>query len=199
MRCKYPERDLGQRLDGTICRYMGKPVYVRYRERGELHLYSLASGGRELERTIDPNDPEFDISTVPLGYMQDTTETVVYVSRRPARIYKQGVSVDSLLFTPMSGSRLSHTWVQQSFYNMVIDDYPPLRESINRLSRSEKNLEVAVGRDLALKSKGGIVFVHFKGMEVGFIIPQTNTVSIPSGELAWVVSKHLSGFDWEVN
>jgi hypothetical protein len=201
MRCKYPERDLSQRLDMTVCRYDGHPYYVRYRERGQLQLYDLKSGGKKLALTIDPNDEKFNISTVPLGYVQTSPDSVAYLSRRPNRVYKQGIHSDALntrFLTPEY--RHSFSMISEAFENMVLGQYPRLQDALEVLRRSEIDKEIAIDRNIALKVIASLKLIHvyYKGEVSGWIIPDTSIVVIPSSEMAWVVSKHFEGFSWEV-
>lgn len=204
MRCKFPERDLSQRLDSTVCRYKGFPYWVRCVNRGVISLYSLSSGGKKCLYEINPSDIDFDISTVPLGYVQITQDIVVYMSRRPNRLYKQGLSADacSYKFTPGNNFKVNATFFNQAFEKMVCGEYPDLRDVLHNLRKSEVEKEVAISRDIALKYNPNlkIIVIYFKGEdnEVGWIVPDTNIVIVPSSEKGWVVSNHLLGFSWEI-
>lgn len=204
MRCKYPEKDLAQRLDGTICRYDDFPYYVRYQARGTLHLYSLQSNGKKLALEVNPHDERLDISTVPLGFCQASENVVTYLSRRPNRLYKQGISSDSLSMRWIGSQKVNFTYICGAFENMVMDKYPDLNDTLKVLRKSEVEKEVAISRDTALKWNPSLklTFVYYKGTsqedEVGWIIPDTNIIVIPSSEKAWIVSKFLSYFSWEI-
>lgn len=203
MKCKFSERDISQRLDATVCRYRGHPYYVRYRDRNLLTLYTLDSGGKKEYLSIHPNDEDFDISTVPLGYMQFDPNTVVYLSRKPSRMWKQGLSPDGLQIVFHNANIVRYanvTMLCSAFQNMVLDVYPSLNEALSELRRSEKDKEIAISRDIALKININLklIYVYYKTEEVGWIVPDTNIVMVPSSEMAWIVSKHLNGFTWEV-
>lgn len=206
MKCKFPDRDLSQRLDSTVCRYQGQPVWVRYHDVQTLALYSLASGGKKLITNIRSDHPDFDISSVPLGFVQITDSLVGYFTRRPNRIYKQGLSADSVgvkyisrdpkLLAGGHGMLLT-----QAFENMVNNNYPSLDKAMYDLRRSDKEREIAISRDIALSVNPNLklVYVHYKAeKDVGWIPPDTNIVIIPSSEEAWIISKYLSSFAWEV-
>lgn len=204
MRCKFPERDLAQRLDATICRFRGLPVYVRVTGRG-LTLYSLPSGGKKALYEIRADDPEFDISTIPLGYVQIAPDIVVYTSRRPQRLYKQGLASESISwkFTNNNNNhRVPINFFNVAFENMVLGAYPDLRDALHILRKSDTEKEVAISRDIALKYNPNlkIISVYFKGedAEVGWIVPDTNIVIVPSSEKGWIVSQNLVGFSWEI-
>lgn len=205
MRCKYPDKDLSQRLDHSICRYKGDPVYIRYAGTGTLFGYDLtnkADSGNPKYK-IDANDPNFDISTIPMGYFQASKNTVMYVSRKPGRIYKQGVNSDSLVCISLNKAG-NREWdgsiYTAAFRDMILDKYPPLHASIKRMRVSTNRLEIAVTRDIAIEwvPELLIIQVYFKNELIGFLPQDTMTVIIPSTEKAWVMTKYLSELDWEV-
>lgn len=201
MRCKYPDRDLSQRLDQTICRYENFPYFIRYAGAGTLHLYYLTKRGGDPVRTIDATDQKFDVSSVPLGYFQVTANRVAYATRRPHRMYKQGLSPDSVTMSYLPGSQAMMAGLYcQGMEDMILGKYPDLDRAMRFLRESSQDTEIAISRDTALKwnSNLKLIFVYFKGDEVGWIAPGTNTVIVKSYELGWVVSVHLSGFKWEV-
>ena len=61
-------------------------------------LYTLKDHGNMVEQ-IDANDPDLDISSIPLGYMEGQKWNVAYyISRAPYRRQKQGVSSENTRF-----------------------------------------------------------------------------------------------------
>lgn len=202
MRCKIPDRDLQARLDSTICRYRGLPYYVRYAGPGLLNLYALqkVNNRHDADFVINSNDPDFDISTIPMGYVQYTNTLVYYVSRRPQRMYKQGVSADALSFTDLRGGIVSGSAFSKQFENMVMGNYSSLNQVQKAFKDAEVDMELAISRDCALKlnHKIRIVSVFFKNDEVGWMQEGTDTVIVPSSEKGWLVSRYLSQFNWRV-
>ena len=201
MRCKYPNRDLVQRLDTSVCRYDGRAVYVRYAGDGDLlnlwYLPTNRKGASDL--TIHAR---FDISTVPMGYMQIDNVSVAYALRRPGRIYKQGVSYDNVHFNMIDGKHVNYnpSIYEDGFKCMVEDKYPALKTVMSTMRKSSLAMQTAVSRDIALAWDPAmrLIYVYYKTDQVGFIVDNTNTVIIPSSEKAWVVSKFLYGLDWEI-
>lgn len=201
MRCKYPERDLSQRLDQTICRYKGAPFYVRYNNQRQFRLYKLSEIKTQKYIDIFADDPDFDISTIPLGYFNYDLNYVSYVRRIPQRIYKQGVTVDSLRFCDLNDKPIALNPYIPSFEEMVMDIYPSLPKIFKDIEKEiDRPIEKAVSRNIALKliPKIRIIEVFFKTEKVGWINEGTNTVIVTAPEKGWIVSKYLSGFDWKV-
>lgn len=204
MRCKFANRDLIQRLDSSICRYRGRAVFVRYGGAEDLmNIWYLPSSRKgAADETIHANNEQFDISTVPLGYMQEGKDVVNYACRRPGRIYKQGVSYDNLHFYQINGKGVmsNPSIYDQGFKDMVEDNYPSLKEVMASIRKSTTKKEVAISRDIALQWDPTLrlIYVYYKTDQVGFIIDGSNTVIVPSSEKAWVVSKFLSLLSWEV-
>lgn len=202
MRCKFASTDLSQRLNDTICRYKGIPYQVKYEGGDELALRSLIPP-RGIMEIIKSDNIFFDISTVPLGYVQVTPDRVAYISRKPARIYKQGLSQESVFCDYLDTNLqkgLSFSIFSEPMHNMIIDKYPNLNTVLSMLASKEKPTEIAISRDVALKSNPDlhITYVCYKNNEIGFIVNGTKKVIIPNGGMAWVISKYLSSFTWEV-
>lgn len=205
MRCKFPPNDLSARLDSSICRYKGRPVFIRFDGGNSLRLYSVKDANKSGKSLgiIDAGDEFLDVSTVPLGYMQ-VGDGVVYLTRRPVRRFKQGVDGESLSPKFIPGSPVINTGYHifsPSFEDMVLDNYPPLEVTLERFRTATVDLEIAVSRDIALRyhHKVRVTFVYFKGEEVGVIPPDSQTVMVPKSDNAWIISKYLSRFQWKVS
>lgn len=206
MRCRYPDKDLSQRLDSTICRYEGIPVFVRYAGRNALSLYTVDQPNKKAIKEIAADDPLFDISAVPLGYVQYSARQVAHLSRRANRIYKQGLSADvvncDLLVRtgtePIIGT--SSVLYSKAFEESVLGMFTGLDDAIRQLRDGDVTAAKAISRDVALKFNQELkmIVVYYKGSEVGWIPPGTREVIVPSTDKGWVVSRFLSGFTWEV-
>lgn len=211
MRCRIPEVDLGQKLHDTICRWKDQPVWVKIRD-GQIHLYKLPGGGEFLTE-IKREDPLFDISNVPLGYVNSATkgERVYYTTRIPIRRTKQGLSNQNLKVSSLpklvSGKLVGGLNVMMSngFVDMVNNKYPPLEDAMKllRTNLAEHGLEgqIAIRRDIAMSiDKAGIIFVYYKNDYIGWIQPDKFIVHVISNGVSWVVSKYLSHIlGWEVD
>jgi hypothetical protein len=203
MKCKIPERDLQARLDNTVCRYRGVPYTVRCVGANQLNLAPL---DKDYPPTvIYANDEEFDISSVPLGFVQINKNQVCYISRRPARIYKQGLSPESVIIEYISkDARINNEGrfniFTKPFSDMVLEKYPPLLEVLKGLPTIDVPIEVAVSRDVALQYDPvlKISYVYYKIDKVGFIMNGTKKVIVPTSEKAWVITNYLYELEWEV-
>lgn len=91
------QEDARMRLQGTVCRYKGKPTYI-----GEINADLIATvyplravlTKKEGERINVSTDPDLDISSPPLGYINTDpkSNSIIYFSRRADRQQKQGMS-----------------------------------------------------------------------------------------------------------
>lgn len=197
MRCKIPDRDLQARLDRTFCLYEGRPYYIIV-DVPYINLHDIPS--QNFYKTIKSNDPLFDISTIPLGYMQYSPERVVYLSRTPGRIFKQGVNLDNLknyfLDPTVRGGKIDVFC--KEFVSLIEGKYPLVTDALQLLQEDKTYREIAVSRDIALVRNDLIIIVYFKNKQVGWIPPNQQIVIVPSTDNAWVISRYLSELKWEV-
>lgn len=203
MKCKYPDRDLSQRLDSSVCRYKGIPYFVRYAGKNTLTLYDLCHPNEKAVMEIKSNDPYFDISTIPLGYYQVEKNRVVYITRRPYRRYKQGIDADMLnMFSLRENRSLGHAFsiFHPGFRDMIMGDYPSVENALRDLRNSKVKMEMAISREAALEwvPELRVIHVFYKNTLVGWIPEGSRTVIVPNGEMAWIVSQNLSSFSWKV-
>lgn len=209
MRCKIPSADLSLKLNDSICRYKGEPVYIRV-DGSSLLLYHVTQTHDPFVK-IKASDPDFDISGVPLGYVQVKGD-VVYLTRTPVRKTKQGMDVRSTIIRRVTDNSIisrgnnSHYVFSQGFVDMVANKYPDLNDSIKMIrgkyARDEKCLaQVAISRDIAMWiNEMGIINIHYKGEFVGWVEPNGDVVHVPSGGKGWVVSRFLSSvFSWKID
>ena len=198
MRCKFLEQDYEQRLNGGLVFFKKKPVLV-HATLGRIDLYGFPDNERIA--TVLPNDENLDISAPRLGYV-NISSRAVYVYRRPLRQYKQSLTVGSLTtFTPMArgGANINDIFNTKQFAEMLVNKYPPLDAAIKFLS-TKNGRGMAISRNVALvRDSYGFVHVFFKMEEVGIIEDLSKRViTVPNSTMAKVVSKCLSGFDWEI-
>ena len=217
MRCRIPSRDLSLKLNDTVCRYKKEPVWVKVID-SLLYLYKLnevSTTGRYFA-TIKSTDPDLDVASVPLGYLQGEGQNrwrVYYLSRIPIRKVKQGLPVSAIRVMAVGedeNARSSKIHVgmvhSTTFSNMVKNEYPRLPDSMKALrglySKDPSQIyQIAVSRDIALEiNQMGIINVHYKRNFVGWIQPDKSTVHVPKSDLSWVISQFLSShLDWVVD
>lgn len=210
MHCKYLPQDLNARLNNSICRYEGVPYQVMVEEGARLSLYNLGSGERF--KRIDFDDPLFDISTPPLGYVNFRVGTL-YLVRTPVRRYKQGIDIGNTAWfelpeTKFERQKRQHRGERYQSRNgnlfsvevkdMILGNYRPLREVIESL-RGGQFVSRAISREVAFKIDAvGLMSVFFKNELVGHVFPGRNVISVPTSEKAWIVSAHIEGIGMEV-
>jgi hypothetical protein len=213
MKCRIPDADLGQKINDTVCRYKGQPVYVRTGDKGKsITLFKLDETDK-LVATITKDDVNFDIASIALGYVNgERTLRALYVSRLPLRRTKQGIDPRALKISAIPGSgagaapNSTSIIFSKSFIEMVNNTYPSVEEALPALraalAKDGTTGSIAVSKDIAISiDKMGIVRVHYKNEYVGWIQPNKFLVHVPSDSgLSWVISKYLSHvLGWQID
>lgn len=112
------------RVSDTIITHNGKPFYV-YEIRADLNAY-----GYYLNQTPDDSIlvqcQEIDLTPVRLGYAN--ADQVVYVSRIPARRYKQGLRRDCVNKVKMGGAGYGHNLSDITLFELIMGVYPPFKD-----------------------------------------------------------------------
>ena len=218
--CLYrTHKDLADRLDGTICRYKGEPVYISV-DDDTLNLWkvsglSLQSGLGECFASVSAEDPDLDISAIEACYLNvkfhdalvkrgyPPTTKVYYLTRNTVKNWKQGLSLSHCIFMNLDGKQVTQYNLPSALgYNLspihdaVVGNYPSYATAMNILSDGESEMGLAISRDIALfKTKVGVVFVYYRTDAVGWIQPGTNKLNLVDGDLGWVASRYLSSLD----
>lgn len=202
MPCRYTTgKDLSDRLDGTICMYKGQPVLVSYYSETELILHHPVTNMKL--HVIHPADEDFDISSQELGYINlddGGKNLVLYINRLHHKRWKQGLTYGSLSYQDIrdkvvypNHTPIEHVIRSQGFYDMLTDNYPTIQQAL------EEYEVCAISKSVALeKTPSGVIQVFFKNQNVGYLLPGTNRVCVPSNDMGWIVSKFLQQFSWEV-
>lgn len=206
MRNKYKGQDVKNRLTNTIIRWKNSPVICKTTDDGTvLNLYSLKNRSALLA-SVDPDDPDIDISSITLGYVQFGGEynCAVYIRRLPRRIYKQGIDVNYLEYIPLSQRfTKNNVDVGQMFTNSVYDSLCDVFPSFNRalLSITKSGFEsVALSKDVAIIRDKGTLKFHLKGSEIGFSnMSEPKDIVIAKNEASWVYKSILSNIDNNFN
>lgn len=210
MRCKIPTKDLGLKLNDTICRYDGEPVYIRTTD-GRLCLYRLTDTNTYFT-VIKGTDEKLDVSSPALGYTQYRNK-VYYLSRVPVRRTKQGLATNAISLTPLGAQdnpygkgMATQVVFQQGFIDMVVGKYPTLENAMKALradhaKNPKESSQIAISRSIALEINAvGIINVYYKEMFVGWIQPNRMTVHVPRSDMSWIISKYLGHeLSWEVD
>jgi hypothetical protein len=200
--CNIAPPDLEARLHGTTCLYQDYPYLItidsaRVPERVRLHDCVT----QEFVKAIRPDDPEFDVATPPLGYIQVKKDRICYCERLPYRQFKQGVVYQVLGFKYyMEQFRLKMN--SEAFRNTMARVYPPFKEIVSAVIKSKVYAEYALSNDCALSvSAEGVIKVFFKHEEVAFSTiaefkKSKPIVHINPNARAWIIERYLSQFDW---
>lgn len=215
MPCLYSSaKDLTDRLHGTVCFYDGEPVTVLTSGMDDnLKLMKLAKPG-ELVKTIKPDDPLFDISSPPLGYLnyKRSSNNVLYMARTIGKRYKQGVNSGCCTLESISGVsspfNIVHVWGSSGFEEMLTGVYPEIEQAFDILEQKKyvqndgsiiEYNEVAISRSVALKrEESGITLVYMRMKNVGYILPEESTIFVPNSEIGWIITRELKGFGFKV-
>lgn len=198
MRCLYnTERDLIDRLHGTLCRYGGKVRYVSVEGKTRLILCDPVTHKR-LE-TIKPDDPEFDISSPEIGYFNHEFQgenSVLFIQRHPYRRYRQGLYGECCSIREIDGttsSKFSPVSLMNSkgLIDSIEGTFPSFFHATRFLSTVRKG-EIAISRNIAFKKfESGVTFVYCEKEDIGFILPNGSTVMYAQSDTSWVLDQVL--------
>lgn len=114
--------DIRMRLEGTLVRYKGQPVYIEQAFETDSTASGFCVEGYFLRSRkpfrADPNSSLMDSRAFSLGYI-NTGSCAKYLKRKPLRHYKQGLT------TYTSGAKE----LNKMFNNLVLGLYPSLFEA----------------------------------------------------------------------
>jgi hypothetical protein len=202
MHCKYLDQDFEQRMNGGVAYYDGKPVIVGA-SRG---LITIVDFPEQINsRNIRKDDEKLDLTSPSLGYVNFKNHAY-YVYRKPERKYKQTLTYGSVgLYDPSSNKPVTER-AEALFYSkemaaMFAGIYPKVGDVLKVLGSDLNKVKArAIDRDVCIaKDSYGILRVYYKFDEVGHINVGETIVRVPHTELAWVVSKYLKVFGWQVD
>lgn len=199
MKCPWDSpNDIQRYLSGSVVRYEGHPYYVTFDGISTFSLYELTDQVNR-KMSIKYDDPDLDVDSPELGYYMDGGR-VLRLERQPQKQYSQGLTKNNTSVFTLDGKNYpsyKHPLLCQGVANMLLGVYPSLDEAFAIL---ETKKEVALSRDVAMNSngKGYPYTVFFKGETVGFVMPNTRKVVVPNTSKAWIVSRFLAEFTWEI-
>lgn len=201
MRCLYDtERDLVDRLHNTICRYKGKACLVSVMSRVELVLTDPTNGKRI--EVIKPSDPDFDISSPEIGYVNyrnSKGENIVYfLERNPNRKYRQGLYAEACTVWSISGqlcqiggSETVRLFKSQGLVDCIEGKYPTFREALMSIRMGSLD-PIAISRDIALDPmRCGVTIIYCHGNDIGYIPLGSTTIEMREDDTAWVMRRML--------
>ena len=206
MLCKYNARDYQQRLGGGIIFYDGAPFVVTETYDNYFTLQSLKNYPRSERVQVDATSNLLDLSRQPLGYI-NFKGNAYYLLQDPNRQYKQSLSASGLHAFDVTNRKnlpggnvtISSALFSTPGYNMLMGIYPTLESSFDKLEKKSVT-SVGISRNVAIAIDSlKIKRVFYKQVEVGYTTPDLgNKIIIPSDEYAYIISRFLRNFSWEV-
>lgn len=179
--------DVRMRLHDSFLRYKNNHYYALHPGQEDrttlLQLCDVPT--KKPVITIDANDPELDVTSPPLGYVQyPKWNGCVFMSRIPFRRQKQGVSHDSVSvynvwdMREMMGSRVYfHTEFFLSNLNGVFPTYDGVLASIHK--SKETDIARAFDRSFCiLYKKDKETLLQYNGTNIGTIDISSKLVTL---------------------
>jgi hypothetical protein len=204
MRNKYKGEDVKARLGSTVIRWKNHPYFCEVDGGGLIHLFNL-DGMSTVVAQIEPDDPDLDISSLTLGYVNighPDYKCAIYLKREAYRQYKQGVDLGKLTQVVLRQGWGPIGWQHlrcKSLVDCVMGNYPSYQEAVDLITKM-KHYSVAVSRDVALKKEGEQLKVFLKDTEVGYVNLKDRTkVYVPDTDTSMFAVFFLSEIKgWEI-
>ena len=160
--------------------------------------------GRRTEHRVVHDDPELDISSLDLGYVniQNPVACAVYLARTGARRYKQGIDLNALSYAVLVPPGLSfgvsgEMMFCQGFLDAYEGKYPSLKEAIKLIGAGARS--VALSTDVAVMRDKDLFKVFIKGDEVGWMKAGTTIVNVPKTDTSWLSTYFLERIEgWKI-
>lgn len=198
------EADIKMRLDNCMLRYKSRPVWINQVPGDLTKIYCKDLISDELYGPLDPSDPDLDLESPPLGYVNGGWKYkgdryLFHLSRMPSRTQKQGPerrncnSISEDYNEDRMPNRASrdrfHSYFDKGVANTVINNFPDTEECFELIRKENRN-GAAFHRKYAIVPNLGDVNKPFKlkfmTMPIGFcfkdsrskeclLLPQYNT------------------------
>lgn len=157
------EEDVKLRLHNSLVRKGEHPVYVQAVDSKEVVTIHNVFTGRK-ERV---NVEELNLSPVPLGYVV-SEDVVYYVTRKPTRRYKQGLTSDNMVVKEVLRNRHTRLPINdKGLCNAVMGIYPSIEEAFQGCRNGEDI--VPFSREWAVANYKDDLCVLHKGDVVGYV------------------------------
>jgi len=154
-------------LSGTVVRLDGTPVYIRQVEPldsgGITARYRVLGEDNNRNRTLA--DGGWDLTPVPLGYINLGRDGCYYLIRTPGRRYHQGLHGDSLCSLRNGRVTVFGFPDMALLSRTILGEYPTYQEVYDAVTHGSQ--PKAFTRTLALNGGGHITLEH-RGTEVGY-------------------------------
>lgn len=165
--------DVSMRLDATICRYKGIPVYLRHYEALTLMAYDMQHPGSTNEVKVQANDTELDIESPPCGYFMSGNK-LLFLERLTLRRQHQGLSsrnttikVDTMDEFPTASGTLDRAEYWPGIRDSILGIFPSFETSIAAVRESPKIYRALSRRYAIGQNATGTVVLRYCGRTIG--------------------------------
>jgi hypothetical protein len=161
-------QDVALYLDGTLCLWDGKPVYVDVGGGTGGKIWVHYCGNRGVKDLVEYTDPRFDYRSLQLGYMQ-VEHRAYYVERLPWRKTKQGVAYENTFGRSPCGNQIhvGDYLMTAAMRDCVLGQHMTEEEAVRGLMGT-KYKSAAVSRNVAIqKESDGKFSLWHKNIKVG--------------------------------
>lgn len=183
--------DYAARFQDTICRYKGEPYRVMVESRSRFTLIPINGRGEMIH--INPKDENFDVSSIPMGYMNHNG-TAVSCVRTSRRRYTQGVTQRNVSFYSVSGQELPNGAISiysGAVHEMVMGNYPKI-ENILKSLRSGSCTSMAGSRRIAFEiNRMGVISIYVMYRMLGWIPPEKDYVVVEDSKISSILCDEL--------
>lgn len=157
------ENDINLRLKGSLVRKGNEPVLVEDAiGNNKVAVYNCFTGNKEKVGIED-----LDLTPVPLGFVL-TKNGLSYVSRKPTRKYKQGLTQENMRSVDvLEGVENRVRLHDESMINAIMGVYPSVEEAFQRCRNGEK--VVPFSRHWAVANHKDELCVFHKTEVVGYV------------------------------
>lgn len=160
------DEEIMMRLRNSVIMYKGEPIFVAsVNARGDIRYQTvpLVHGDVQHKVSFDQLQQWGNAQTYTLGYMNTIVrdlelDTVVYLTRLPARRTRQGLCSENVLVKPTNdilrrtgGFSFSHCISSPGFREMLLGQYRSIEEVFSKLIDAEPNTAYAISADFALR------------------------------------------------
>lgn len=166
--------ELVTRLNHTVVRYKGRPVYVRVGGSDmpadfPPQMLSCVDLVNKEEYEVHPGDPSLDTAMYRVGYV-NTNRGPVYLCRGSNRQYQQGLMTRSVTVRTVMGDVVAaDNFIENKDLGLaILGDYPSWEKVHKKVvTPPEKWPGQAWCRDFAIAPIKGITVVYGKGASLG--------------------------------
>lgn len=181
----YSQEDCMMRLNRTLCRYKGEPVYVEVYPDDPTNTVRLTPVPYDAKKrralTIKTTDPGFVHKSPELGYVNYTwgdKRDAFYYARSPKRKQQQGLSSANVDVFNEHGPRFSDVWLSKEFRDTIVGVYPSYEYALKTVMEGDVK-GVAIHRSACIRRiDGHNVCLFFKERMVAMYHPRMQCFNV---------------------